>query len=227
MALAHDADTRWPSSGGDTTTGDRTFTHTPAGTPGGVVVLVAGTETAGAPLCTGVLYGGVAMTFVDSASDTVETPDSRGEIYVLTSGIPTGAQTVTIQGATADDKFATCATLTSGLGATNINTSGSIDTTGGGTPTINLVTSVTTLIYGVACSGENSPTLTAQTGCTLMHNHDVGNQTMYTGRRTSPDGAGTITFGFQAGTEDWCIAAVAFAEDSPPSTFVPRIMVLT
>lgn len=228
MALAHDASTRWPTTAGttDTTSGDRTFTHTPSGTPAGVAVVVVGTYS-GTNLCSGVLYGGVAMTLTTSAVDTVETEDTQVLVFTLVTTISGGAQTVTIQSATTGAKFATCSTLTSGLGATVINTSNKVDTTGGGSPLVNLTTTQTTLSYGGCGSGENAPgALTPRTGCTAQDDADVGNQQVLTGRRTSPDAAGTVAFGWTGGTEDFCIAAAAFEETVGGSTFVPQVIAI-
>ena len=67
MAVAHDTQTRFPTTNGttgvnsvDTTTGNRTFSHAgSASTKAAVVVLCSLTTTT---TVTGVLYGGVAMT---------------------------------------------------------------------------------------------------------------------------------------------------------------------
>src|SRR5512139_3096915 len=104
MAVAHDANTRWPTTDGttgvnsvDTTAGTRTFTHTPVGTPKGVVVVVLA-DAAAQPV-TEVWYGGFRMDLEISQSESTEAGSVW--VYALTEvAVPTGAQTVTLYGAT-------------------------------------------------------------------------------------------------------------------------------
>ncbi len=68
------------------------FTHTPVGTPKGVVVYTF-TDVLTPSNVTGVTYGGVAMTNVGSAVDSAGEPGTC-LAWFLGSGIPTGVQSV-------------------------------------------------------------------------------------------------------------------------------------
>lgn len=210
MTLAHDADTRWPAAGGDSTAGDRTFTHTPAGTPAGVaVVLVSNLLVAAA---TGILYGTEQMALVATGINTNE--DGLVEVYTLTDvAVPAGAQTVTIQGATTASKMATCSTVTATGGRTTVNVAAHKDNSVGTNPSITLNTSKTTISYGGYEHGDANPLATPAAGCTAQHSIDYGAKVAGTSRRTSPDAAGAIVLGWTFATsEDYTMAAAALAE---------------
>lgn len=222
MAIAHDANTRFPSGAAtdDTTTGDRTFTHTPTGTPKGAVVAICCTGTS-QPV-TGVLYGGTAMTLSTSATDTTE----AGSVWIYTltnlSGL-SGAQTITLQGCIAAAKWCTCSTVTAATATTRVNTSNAVNTTTAANPSVSLTTTRNTNSYGAMHSGAGSVG-TAGTGCTLQHNRDYGALIAQTLKRTSDNEAsGTITLSITLASDDYCIAAVALAEqfeiDAQPGSF--------
>ena len=92
MSVARDAVTEAPAS----FTTSTSFTHTPVGTPKGVIVYVAqnasSTDENGS-----ISYGGVALTKQTFAHDTA-TELLGAYAYFLGSGIPTGAQTVSFTG---------------------------------------------------------------------------------------------------------------------------------
>jgi hypothetical protein len=78
----------------------QTWVHTPIGTPRGVIVLL--TQATGGGVIEpvqSVFYGSVEMTEV-SGSPNIKTTGERGSVfcYFLGSGIPTGPQTVTVNG---------------------------------------------------------------------------------------------------------------------------------
>lgn len=77
-----------------TTTSPHTFDHTPVGTPKGVLVMIAGFESADS-ISGGVTYGGQAMARITNAVDSAGEPGAT-YIYFLGTGIPTGVQTVSI-----------------------------------------------------------------------------------------------------------------------------------
>ena len=117
MAIAFDAFSRY-STGNTTSTADFSWTHTPVGTPKGVLVFIV--ENNNTPNAwdeiTGVTYGGVAMTAL-SVSPNRYTGAEDGTIYAyfLGSGIPTGAQTVSVnKTANLNATTACCFTVTAG-----------------------------------------------------------------------------------------------------------------
>ena len=230
MAVAHDAQTRFPSTDGpsgtnsvDTTTGSRTFTHTPVGTPKGVVVVIVSDVTGTAPV-TGVLYGGVAMSLQETAIDTSEA--GRVDIYTLASGVPSGAQTVTLQGASTAQKWVTCSTVTASSSTVLVNAHGHVDTTIATNPAVTLTTTLTALLYGAVAGGAAAPSsYAAGTGFTAQFNNDLGAQSARSQRSTSTVAAGSNSYNFAFATsDDWCIAAVAIAETpTPTQTTVARL----
>jgi hypothetical protein len=219
MAIAHDADTRWPTTDGpsgtnssDTTTGDRTFTHTPVGTPAGVVVVVLCTGTTA--VVSGVMYAGVTMTLRQTATDTSEA--GRVDVYTLTDTfIPTDSPaTVTMVNCTSTQKWATCSTVTSATNFSSYNAGNLKNTTTATNPTLSVTTTDTTILYGGLHGGAASPgSYVSGASHTSQHNNDWGTLSARTQRRTSTVAAGTITYNFTYGTsDDYCIAAVALAE---------------
>ena len=217
MAVARDTETRFPATDDTTSTatGDQTFSHAGSASAGGATVMVLCTGTTA--VVTGVLYGGVAMTLTQSATDTSEA--GRVELYTLTdSGFPTGTQTVTLQGCTATAKWATCATVTVAAGKiATVNQSGKVDTTTSTNPTVTLVTTDTTMLYGAFHSGLAAPPA-AGLNYTGIHLRDYGQLSSITIRRNSPPAAGSIAVDTSGASDDWCGAAVAFAEADPPAS---------
>lgn len=211
MAISHGTATRFPATENtsDTTTGDRTFTHTPAGTPTGVVVVLCHQTTT--PAVTGVKYGNVQMKLIVEATDTSEA--GRVAIYAFTNGIvPTGAQTVTLQGCTSSAKFVTCTNVTTATNSTTIDVSGVVNTTTAADPKIVLTTSVTSIIYMGLHTGAAAPSASPLTGCALQNNLDYGQLSAQTVRRLFADAPGSITTGVTLASDDYCTAGVALAE---------------
>jgi hypothetical protein len=217
VAVAHDADTRFPTTNGttgvnsvDTTTGDRTFSHTPSGTPKGVVVAIGVTGTS-APV-TGVLYGSLPLRLVTSAQDTSEAGSVWLYVLADSAAIPTGAQTVTLQGCIATGKWCTCSTVTAATNATTVHQFGKTDTTTAANPTQSLTTNVSSLAYSAMHSGAAAPATAVNSGSTLQHSNDYGALMANTARRTSADAAGTVTITYTVASDDHCIAALSLAE---------------
>lgn len=216
MAIAHDTSTRFPATENtaDTTTGDRSFTHTPTGTPAGVAVVVCCTGTTSS--VTGVTYGGTSLTLTTSATDTSE--PGRVEVWTLAdAAVPTGAQTVVLQGCTASPKYATCSTATSATNYSTVNNSNAVNTTTSTNPQVTVTTTATTMTYGGLHTGNLAPLTVPAAGCTAQNNRDYGALASNTSRRTSAAAAGSIVLGWTFGTsDDWCMAAASLAEASAP-----------
>jgi hypothetical protein len=167
---------------------------------------------------TGVLYGGVAMTLVTSATDTTEA--GRVEVWVLAdqASFPTGTQTVTLQGCTATAKWATCSTVTCSAGTrSKINASNFKNTTTATNPTLTVVTTATTILYGGMHGGAADPaSYVVGTNHTSQFNNDYGALVARSSRRTAQVAAGSIVYNFTFATsDDYCIAAVALEEYTP------------
>jgi len=215
MALAHDANTRFPATEDttDTTTGDRTFSHAGSASAAGATVVLMCTGTTA--VVTGVLYGGVAMTLTQSATDTTEA--GRAEVWTLTD-IPTGTQTVTLQGCTATVKFCTCSTVTVAAGKVAV-ISGSVatNTTTSASPTASISTGgVTSMGYAGFHTGSATPG-TAGLSTTLQNSRDYGQLSANTARRTATASQNPLDVAIVISSDDWCAAGVAFAETDPPA----------
>lgn len=101
MAVAHDAASASHASGSNSVSqASFSWTHTPVGTPAGVLIFTYGGIAGGtgsAESATSVTYGGGPVTAVTggSAADTATEP-MRCTAWFLGSGLPTGAQTVIV-----------------------------------------------------------------------------------------------------------------------------------
>lgn len=103
-----------------TGTGELSWTHTPVGTPRGIVAYVV-QYAAGDDQVTGATYGGVTMTEV-TGSPLLKTTGEAMAVYAyfLGSSIPTGAQTVVVSVSGAATKRGMSIAMTAG-GNTEIN----------------------------------------------------------------------------------------------------------
>lgn len=215
MAIAHDTQTRFPATDGttgvnsvDTTTGDRTFTHAASASAKAAVVFVFCTGTTA--VVTGVLYGGVAMELIADSSDTTEAGRVQG--YVLSgSTLPTGSQTITLQGCTATAKWACCSSVTGSDNAI-LEAFAIKNTTTSANPQVNLTTIRTAQAYAGVHSGAAAPATTGIAGCTIQRSNDYGALCANAVRWTNATAAGTTAIGATIGSDDHCVSAVAFSE---------------
>ena len=96
MAVAWDSQSEsHTGTTGSVSEGSFSWTHTPSGTPAGILVFTF--TNFSIDIISGVTYGGVAMTAV-SGGYAVDTATEPGDCkaWYLGSSIPTGAQTVTV-----------------------------------------------------------------------------------------------------------------------------------
>jgi hypothetical protein len=209
VAIVFDAASEFERTG---TTDPQTWTHTPTGTPRAVVVaIVHGTSTT--DHVSTVTYGGVSMGEVVRATDSA-TELGAAELWFLGAGIPTGAQTVSVDLAsgTTDDIHFVCMTWTAGANCEVID----FDSINSGDPANPSVT----LQYGGRSSvavaalyggGASPAQFTPNANCTTVHDNDLGAFYSEVIRQTS---AGTADFavGGTAGSDDVAYAALAFSE---------------
>jgi hypothetical protein len=221
VAIAHDAVSNVAAG-----TGNLSWTHTPTGTPRGVVVLI-GQSLGITDEVTGVTYGGVAMTEIalsplihDATSGATDDGVLYG--YWLGASVPTGAQTVavTVNG-TGSSKRAVAATVTasSDVAVEDTSTFNEVNTTT--TPTVTLTTGsgVVTQCYGVLIFGQPGVgDVQPGTGVTTILEHDAGAHVICFGRSTSTDAGSDFTMAWAlegAGTtDDAAILAIAFKESA-------------
>lgn len=171
MAVAFDAIS---SSAVGTT--DRTWTHTPSGTPRGIVVYVI-QDLGTTDEVTGVTYGGVSMTEMSDSPllSSAQAEDGAVYGYFLGSSIPTGAQTVTVSvNGTGSSKTACAISVTASTDTTVQDTS-FVDTTGSN-PSITISGGAATCFYSAAIlSGANATAnITLDAGFTEIDADDFG-----------------------------------------------------
>jgi hypothetical protein len=173
-----------------------------------------------ADLITSVTYGGVAMTRVNTAKDTVDEPGGS-YCYFLGSGIPTGAQTVSIDHtATTTTKIAVCITITADSD-TIVAASGIVENNVAD-PSVALDSGADVAIrYACLWSGNTSPTnLAVFAAFTEMSNHDFGVNCGEIERETTPS-SGSVTAGWTVASEDVGLVALAIKESAPPALIFP------
>lgn len=208
MAVAIDA-----LSNATPATGNLSWTHTPVGTPKGVVVRVMQNGDS-ANYTTGVTYGGVALTQITGSPQT-KTTGEFGVVstWLLGSGVPTGAQTVAITVSdTVTSKSATCTTLTA---AANIELNASVALTGDAVanPSTTLgLGGISSLVMLHCHSGQAAVTgCTPLAGWTSQYEFDAGSaQSIHYSYDTV--GTADVTVGFTQTADDVIMLAVAYKE---------------
>jgi hypothetical protein len=196
MAVAFDAATESHASTLTATSGTSyTWTHTPVGTPRGVLVFTHNFASA-TNTNTAVTYGGVSMTAVTGgeAQDTAGTFPLNCKAWFLGSGIPTGAQSVVVS-RSGGSCYATAVTVTAGA---DTETHGVVLLQEDGTLSEQSVTDGSTGVdsvrFAAAIWGDGAvPVVGANS--TLLQSIDVGTRTARTVRETTA-GQGSRSVGF-------------------------------
>jgi len=211
MTVAHDAFTE--SSTWTNTPDPFTFSHTPSGTPRGVVVLITVNLEAGADVITGVTYGGVTMARASPgfAQDTLGEPGSA-YLYFLGASIPTGAQTVSIDHtAGAGTKVAYCCTVTAAddtaLSVSDILQGDITD------PQVALDSGAdSSLRYCILNGGLGTPaSYTLLSGMSAVESVDHGARVTRCDRQTTA-ASGSFTIGYTSANDDVMFVAAAIKE---------------
>jgi len=215
MTVAHDAFTQ--SATWTNTPDPFTFSHTPTGTPRGVLVLITVNLEAGADAITSVTYGGVTMTRASPgfANDTAGEPGSA-YAYFLGAAIPTGAQTVSINhSAGAGVKVACCITVTADADTVlAVSATISEDATDPRTALDSGADSA--LRYCVINSGHGVVgNLALLAGMSAVASTDHGARVTRFDRQTTAS-SGSFTTGYTATIEDVAFVAVAIEEIGAP-----------
>jgi hypothetical protein len=223
LNIAHDAIT---TSGEKPTSIPFNFTHTPVNTPRGVVVMCTVYEYgASGRTVQAVSYGGVPLTRVSHAED-VTTEFCMSEIWFLGSGVPTGAQTVTVTpggAALGTTIVAVAATITA---TTNVEVvAQGVVQDNIADPSVALDSGSSLAIrYAVLTSGNRTATPTVLTGMTagpsgqFITNVDT---TRYnTGYQTTAS-SGVFSIGWIVSIDDVALAAVAIREIPTPPVPIP------
>jgi hypothetical protein len=202
-------------------TTDISYTHTPVGTPKGVVVYIAQRGVNTDDVAT-VTYGGVGMSRLHKADDSAVELFTM-YVYFLGSGIPTGAQTVSVDSTSGSAKKVYSITVTA-TGDTAVEDS---DAVGGDAtnPSVSLSTTVETYVSACLISGHNTAgSVTAGAGYTIIDSSDTGNQTIFLEDVDTNPSAGSLTPGFTAALEDAAIGAVALKDTGGGGAVTVRVL---
>lgn len=219
MAVAFDATSEsHTGTTGSVSQASFIWTHTPVGTPAGVLVYVM-QATSAVMATTGVTYGGVAMTLIQEAVD------GAGELgmchlYFLGSGIPTGAQTITVSRLNNTAVlYAVAATVTA---ATDTQTHGTFFENGDGALAERSVDDgspgTNSLRFAGCYYGGAAPPGTGANS-TAMHSIDFGAYVAATVRETVA-GQGSRLVGFSAASDDVAAIAIAIREIVVPDAVI-------
>lgn len=215
MAVAYDA----YSDAGEFTaaTDPKTWTHTPVGTPRGAVVLIQQTGTASDFVNGAVTYGGVAMTRVPTNGFAQDTSVEAASVYAyfVGAGLPTGAQTVSIDhdNGIFGTKHAICVTLT-GAADLEVVASAKLENDAAN-PSVSLDSGarVAIKLFNLY-SGQNAlASITNPAGITRVSalKYAAGNFCHVYGYRTTP-GTGSETVSQTATSDDVAMIGLAISE---------------
>lgn len=215
MTVAFDAS----SDAGEFTaaTDPKTWTHTPTGTPRGVLVFAQNTGTTADWINGTVSYGGQPLTRIPTDGWAVDSAIEVASIYAyfLGSGIPTGAQTVSIDHDSGifGTKWACCVTIT-GDADTEVVASGRI-TADTANPSIALDSGarVAIKLFNLYSGQDAIASVTNPAGITRVIAAKYASEirSRVVGYRTTP-GTGSETVGQTAGNDDVAMIGVAVAE---------------
>lgn len=206
MAVAFDA---YTANNG---TGNLSFTHTPVGTPKGIILLCDGDDTTDE--FSSATYGGVAMTEV-SGSPNVLTTGEGGNVscFFLGSGIPTGAQTVAVTVIGTGTKQVGVFSVTASADTEVVDSDGTINSTSQADPSVTLSLSGRSSFCAIGFfSGQGAVTGTTPfTSWTSRTEFDFGSDVcgIY-----SYDTIGTadVSAGWTQTADDACAIAIAISE---------------
>lgn len=210
MAVAHDAATAPLGSG----TGEISNSHTPVGTPKGVVVLIT-QDGSGADQVSSVTYGGVALKRERFEAQT-SGETGAGYAYVLGSGVPTGKQTVVVKVSGAANKVVVCCTVTAATATTEVAAANGTKSGGVTNPSFQLATGVgvETVDYGCAHSGAQTASVSPGTGYTQIHEVATGGGSSCASfiRKTVNGTGGNITVSWTWNNDECAAAGIAIKE---------------
>jgi hypothetical protein len=189
------------------------WTHTPVGTPRGVAVLITGTGADGVDEITGVTYGGVAMAPVVVAQD-LTSEAGFAKCYFLGSGIPTGAQTVSVawdDTSTDADKRAACVTFTAAADTEVVDSDVVQDNAAD--PALALDSGSRTAIRLFALhSGLPGASITLGGSLTSLYADDIATaRSRHAAYQTTP-GSGAGSLGWTGVSDDVALVGMAVAE---------------
>lgn len=216
MTVAYDAVGSQP-----TQTTSPSWTHTPVGTPKGILVFVLQYAT-GSDDVTGVTYGGVAMTELGS-SPLLHTTGETFTVYAyfLGSNIPTGAQTVAVTGSSSN-KCGVSFSVTASGDTVVQNHSAFVNSDSQADPSASLSLGGKTCFVALgAMSGHNGVASTTPSSGWTSSFEDVsaGGTQVSLSYKYDTIGSTDVTVGWTQTAEDATAIAVAITEAAFPRSF--------
>ncbi len=159
-------------------TGELSWTHTPVGTPRGIIVHVV-EDVSNSDGVTGVTYGGETMDEVTGSPNVLVANAKSSHCFFLGTGIPTGAQTVVVSVDDTNPKRAGAISLTADADVEIIDTDATINGSAEENPSGTLSLGGRTCFASIAfVSGQSVPTnITPLTNWTDRLEHDFGSNT--------------------------------------------------
>lgn len=214
MTVAYDAVSKSGTGLVGASPNPMTWTHTPVGTPRGVLVFAYQESGIGSTITGPVTYGGVAMQRVAFATQLSGGEGGAMDAYFLGSGLPTGAQTVSVthNASSGDTRWIAAITVTA-ADDTEIIAADTIIDNAATDPTFTFDTgSRSALRFLAAASGEGAAgSIAGITGSTAVESIDTGARGAYI-IRADAAASGSSTVGATAATEDVAVVGLAVAE---------------
>lgn len=189
-----------------------TFSHTPSGTPKGIVVMVVHPQST-TDYISGITYGGQALTRLQTAVDTA-TERGRSDIWFLGTGVPSGTQDVVASFSSNFDllKFQAVTLVTDDGSDTEVLDSDLLQEDQAD-PSVTLTYSGRVgIAFAALYGGGIAPTsFTPNANCTAMDEEDFGSTYAKFIRQTTP-GTSDFAIGGTAALDDVAYVAAAFAK---------------
>lgn len=206
LRVGKEADATYDAFSQSNGTGDLSFTHTPAGTPTGVVVFLWEVNTTIGATAS-VTYGGVPMERRLFIGATLGTLKAVGSLYFLGTNIPAGAQTVVVDTTSTLTRHAAVQTVAGGtnceLDNRNWNHS---NATPGANPGVNQQTFKRSCLFGSLLSDlDDGSTISPRNSFTESGETDLGTETVNTSRFPTSLNPSVYTFGWNAASAHWAI----------------------
>lgn len=214
-AVAYDAVSHDGAAAAGDTGSSFNWTHTPSGTPRGVLVYVVQGTTATDEV-TSVTYGSLTLTRVGVACDTLTEP---GCVYAYFGGysVPTGAQTVTVNSSGASGKHASAITYTADTDTRVTNLTTLVENLTNPSKSLALFSKTSHVSLGLYSGGGAVTNITPSTNWTSRYEDDFG---AFLGGFYTYDivGSTDVTTGFTQAVDDLAMLAVGISEVDPVDT---------
>lgn len=190
-----------------------TWTHTPAGTPRGVIVAFSQANLTTSNV-TGITYGGQALSLVGTvAIDTLGEP-GMAETWFLGTGLPTGAQTISVAfSASPTEDYQFVAVTVTAAADTEILTTGKAEENQADPAIVLSYSGRTGLAVGALASGRGTVAdITWGAGLTKITGFINGfGSTLHAAHQTTA-GSSDFTFGCTVLSDDVAMAAAVMTE---------------